>query len=415
MYQRATNTAPEHLQSDLPQGWEMLYDRNTGWPFFVDHNTRQTTWQDPRKVQMGGTQPWDPFGHNISGNHPHKVRDIPVQHIVGGHDPHQNRASPQPDPQTGVIRIPVMHADHPSPRGYSTLPRGGFHNRGSPTTQHNSFSTLPRRPSGGMAPEMNATPSRFSTLPRGRSHAMPSTDFGQTYGTPRGRVPPPQQQMPQYPPPQEQPQPLQNHHQVPTYSQQHEHIKSNLPQKEIPIERVQPQVPVERVQPQEQNQQNAVPHEEAAPTDQPDAAVNHNHAAEQQENLMPNQQPERSPSPKPPPKPLTPMEQIQEVHENVNELLKEVETFKGIKTDKKYLYLEDQLERCLCKLDNIMSEGVEEIRQARKNCVKFIQQALDQLELKAMANETTYPGDHGANNNNSNGVAENNENQVTKL
>ena len=32
----------------LPQGWEMLIDRNTGWPFFVDHNTQTTTWQDPR-------------------------------------------------------------------------------------------------------------------------------------------------------------------------------------------------------------------------------------------------------------------------------------------------------------------------------------------------------------------------------
>ena len=42
-YQGAINDEP------LPQGWEMLIDRNTGWPFFVDHNTQTTTWQDPRQ------------------------------------------------------------------------------------------------------------------------------------------------------------------------------------------------------------------------------------------------------------------------------------------------------------------------------------------------------------------------------
>ena len=33
----------------LPPGWEMRIDSQTGWPFFVDHNTQVTTWQDPRK------------------------------------------------------------------------------------------------------------------------------------------------------------------------------------------------------------------------------------------------------------------------------------------------------------------------------------------------------------------------------
>lgn len=32
----------------LPPGWEMHVDGATGWPFFVDHNTKTTTWQDPR-------------------------------------------------------------------------------------------------------------------------------------------------------------------------------------------------------------------------------------------------------------------------------------------------------------------------------------------------------------------------------
>lgn len=36
-------------EEPLPQGWEMLFDKATGWPFFVDHINQHTTWQDPRK------------------------------------------------------------------------------------------------------------------------------------------------------------------------------------------------------------------------------------------------------------------------------------------------------------------------------------------------------------------------------
>ncbi|XP_056147616.1 BAG family molecular chaperone regulator 3 [Lampris incognitus] len=32
----------------LPLGWEIKIDPQTGWPFFVDHNNRTTTWNDPR-------------------------------------------------------------------------------------------------------------------------------------------------------------------------------------------------------------------------------------------------------------------------------------------------------------------------------------------------------------------------------
>lgn len=46
----------------LPLGWEVKIDPQTGWPFFVDHNNRTTTWNDPRhdtkkvkkKKQSGG-------------------------------------------------------------------------------------------------------------------------------------------------------------------------------------------------------------------------------------------------------------------------------------------------------------------------------------------------------------------------
>lgn len=32
----------------LPHGWEMKHDPNSGRPFFIDHKTRTTSWEDPR-------------------------------------------------------------------------------------------------------------------------------------------------------------------------------------------------------------------------------------------------------------------------------------------------------------------------------------------------------------------------------
>lgn len=37
----------------LPPGWEIKIDPQTGWPFFVDHNSRTTTWNDPRVPPEG--------------------------------------------------------------------------------------------------------------------------------------------------------------------------------------------------------------------------------------------------------------------------------------------------------------------------------------------------------------------------
>ncbi|CAH8555921.1 unnamed protein product [Schistosoma turkestanicum] len=33
----------------LPPGWSMSYDNTTGFPFFIDHINKLTTWEDPRK------------------------------------------------------------------------------------------------------------------------------------------------------------------------------------------------------------------------------------------------------------------------------------------------------------------------------------------------------------------------------
>uniref|UniRef100_H2XMA8 WW domain-containing protein n=1 Tax=Ciona intestinalis TaxID=7719 RepID=H2XMA8_CIOIN len=51
MYQNQYPAPPDlRLNEPLPPGWEMRIDDRTNWPFFIDHNTQRTTWQDPRPV-----------------------------------------------------------------------------------------------------------------------------------------------------------------------------------------------------------------------------------------------------------------------------------------------------------------------------------------------------------------------------
>lgn len=60
----------------LPPGWEVKIDPQTGWPFFVDHNSRTTTWNDPRlqgdhlKVLPGSRGASRLARHRLSPPHP---------------------------------------------------------------------------------------------------------------------------------------------------------------------------------------------------------------------------------------------------------------------------------------------------------------------------------------------------------
>ena len=42
------SSEPRQNTGLLPPGWEMIFDHATGWPYFIDHNTQTTTWEDPR-------------------------------------------------------------------------------------------------------------------------------------------------------------------------------------------------------------------------------------------------------------------------------------------------------------------------------------------------------------------------------
>ena len=111
---------------------------------------------------------------------------------------------------------------------------------------------------------------------------------------------------------------------------------------------------------------------------------------------------------------MTPLEQVKLILTEATELQQRVNAFDGAKGDKEYTYLDEMLTRKLLKLDNILSEGNEEIRNVRKQAVRTVQSSIDQLELKAFANSTGPPGDNkqvvlrdtgnNANNGNNNGA-----------
>ncbi|CAH2106085.1 unnamed protein product [Euphydryas editha] len=106
-----------------------------------------------------------------------------------------------------------------------------------------------------------------------------------------------------------------------------------------------------------------------------------------------NQTPPEVPQPPPQPAPSTndPITQILSIQTDVLNLMTDVENFTGTKKDKKYLYLDEMLTRNLIKLDNIETDGKENIRLARKEAIKCIEKCIAVLEAKAEKNAATSP------------------------
>lgn len=89
--------------------------------------------------------------------------------------------------------------------------------------------------------------------------------------------------------------------------------------------------------------------------------------------------------PQQPPPVVDPITKIQNIQKDVLELMSQVETFFGARQDKQYIFLDEMLTRNLLKLDDVDTEGKENIRQARKEAIKCIQKCISVLEAKADA------------------------------
>ncbi|CAG5094066.1 Similar to Samui: BAG domain-containing protein Samui (Bombyx mori) [Cotesia congregata] len=112
--------------------------------------------------------------------------------------------------------------------------------------------------------------------------------------------------------------------------------------------------------------------------------ANQQHQQPQQEQEQ--EQPKRQESPKPRKQvvPTDPLEKVALVQNEIDSLTEQVKQWSGTsRKDKQYIYLDEMLTRELIKLDDIETEGKENVRQARKNAIKSIQDSISLLESKA--------------------------------
>lgn len=96
-----------------------------------------------------------------------------------------------------------------------------------------------------------------------------------------------------------------------------------------------------------------------------------------------SQKSEQQHQPEPPVNPNDPISRVQIIQKEVDDLRNKIENFKGSRTDKEYIYLDEMLTRNLLKLDDIDTEGKDNVRTARKEAIKSIQRCISVLEGKA--------------------------------
>ncbi|XP_048361258.1 BAG family molecular chaperone regulator 3 isoform X2 [Sphaerodactylus townsendi] len=456
----------------LPPGWEVKIDPQTGWPFFVDHNNRTTTWNDPR-LQGDYLKESQSSANGPSRNSPNqsqitqgniiypKLRPgyipIPVIH-EGAENRHQYSYYPghQPDMQrVKADTIPTtMRA--PSPlRGSFARPQsparglaeaaqvdkqGGQTTAAAPAQVPSPHGSEPPSPA---SPESSTISSPTSARPSSGSHQLP-----------RGYIPIPviHEENPR--------QPSQVYHQAqkthypaqqsdyhahsPVYHQIQGDDRDQRPQRaqspfkvsqrgstsrESSPARIQPQPPIriQTVKPQAAQQQMPTP---GSPPSLPPEIKLDNKAGspgtEAPASYIPIQvvrtdadtkaPPQKPPSPAenvdkkiPCPVKAVPLEErhipqeseaqkpseaeelpkhpgvlkVEAILNNVQSLEQAVNSFEGKKNDKKYLMIEEYLTKELLALDSVDPEGRADVRQARRDGVRKVQNILERLEQKA--------------------------------
>lgn len=157
---------------------------------------------------------------------------------------------------------------------------------------------------------------------------------------------------------------------------------------EQPMRRQQQQQPQYHYQPQSQYQ----PHEQQShqpqyqqqyqQRQQPQSYQEQYQEQQSQQPQEQQQQQQETPKPKPP-VPKDPLEKVAQVQKEVDDLAEQVRRYVGgSRQDKEYVYLDEMLTRELIKLDDIETEGRENVRQARRNAIKSIQDTIGLLETK---------------------------------
>lgn len=494
----------DYKNEPLPEDWEMLYDKKTGWPFFVNHRDRTTTWLDPRKRMGLGRRErfpgsrtqdgmWDPFGDgdfNIPIYHEQarpkpsrgpsnseplstfnpKVRNIPIQierTRSGSSSPraqspsrHAQAAkqssapiSSQYHPNISAFRekspvereMQFMQQEQPSHFRTSSFGNEGFHreipvhfeHRGSPRAANDRSPLLKqyyrdepvrRSPSGSPRLEHRTVYRQEPSQNEMRHQAAMSKPGPSIWQQGYGSTPPPDE-TPFFP---QKPSEGAEASDVPVERHNQLAEDSNNQQQQVTREKTEDtsnrhSTPGQCYQQNREQELTAgtskkdegeppeIPHPDYA------AQTNPNHqapdqqvvdSAEERNRTIPIiiaevpksvsasetpisdatdgaskkvdevQQPSDEEQQRTKPKPKTALEKIEEVLRSTAELEELVEKFSGQAQSKEFLFLDEMLTRNIIALDVIETDGLDEIRQARKGAVKRIQAALSKLESK---------------------------------
>ncbi|XP_069823839.1 BAG family molecular chaperone regulator 3 [Dendropsophus ebraccatus] len=451
----------------LPPGWEMKLDPHTGWPFFVDHNNRSTTWSDPRALEKTLSNGPSPEGLKCGTFYYPQLRpgyiQIPIQHE--GLESRQQPPFPHMH-QPGLQRVKC----DPSTQKRPQSPLTGPNRPQSPSWSHSESSPTDKPVGQGIGSLGSRGSSQGQSPPPSEQSGPPQTQVRQGtarqgHQLPRGYIPIPvihegnilRQSSHNVPQKTLHPQSESQAHQ-PVFHRVQDERESRLPPKTVssresspartppPTAPVRVQIPIQRVSPPrshleiDPNSLPTAPIQKSSPTtvpvhvtftstspvqdnassvcpvltfppSSPPAQTNPTPLCTDQERIVTVEEDNKLLSEKvekeelqcpqmleekvvmdagdPPAESAEPQSkhpgvlQIERILQRVQALQEAVDNFQGSKNVKKYLILEEDLTKELLALDSVDPEGRADVRQARRDGVRKVQNILEALEQKA--------------------------------
>uniref|UniRef100_A0A5F9DSB6 BAG cochaperone 3 n=1 Tax=Oryctolagus cuniculus TaxID=9986 RepID=A0A5F9DSB6_RABIT len=369
----------------LPPGWEIKVDPQTGWPFFVDHNNRTTTWNDPRVSPEGPKRSQSPAASDCSSSSSSASLPSSGRSSLGSHQ------LPR-----GYIPIPVIHEQnitrpvaqpsfhqaqkthYPAQQGEYQTHQPVYHKIQGDDWEHRPL----RAPSPFRSPARGAS-SREGSPARSSTPVLSQSPIRVHTVVDRPQQPMAQRESPPAPQPDSKPESkagpagpdlLPGHIPIQVIRKEAD-SKPASPKPPPPSEKVEAKVP-------------SAPVSCPPPTPAPAAVPSPPKNVAVEEKAAPSPTPADAPAPKPgeaeaPPKHPGVLK-VEAILEKVQGLEQAVDNFEGKKTDKKYLMIEEYLTKELLALDSVDPEGRADVRQARRDGVRKVQTILEKLEQKAI-------------------------------
>lgn len=351
---------PQRDHYTLPPDWEMKMDPFTGWPFFVDHRRRATTWNDPRfssfypELETGHTGPsW--YGPPLAA---------------------PSRGIWSPAAPRARVRV--------SPLSNSLPPRDSLHHHQPPERHHGRPPTAcaTGRPAGSAkrlhqskpdAPTQQSPPPPTEGLSRASTSHTVSPGRADSEESSQARTTPRQTDAPleRSPPAERLSSRESDSHGVSRDSDEGSRQRVASPQSAQLVsagtgtDAQQPALPQGTDQ---QREEPSVVEQQVPPAASERSSVAH--APPAAEAVSSGQVEEK-------------LAAVARVKERLDELHLRIESFSGLKASKERVYLEESLMSLMLELDAIEAAGSSQVRAARKAAVKAIQGLLGILETKA--------------------------------